>query len=439
MTQYCYIKKGFGIRTSATGYTSKQTGSFATLGAANCYDSYTDAITYNTLVSSDFICLSDASDERGAATVTYDTTVECYVLTVSDTNCDQASTGGIIGTTSAGAYDCSINSGDAYHGVDVYAGRTIYHTNAASDNLSLKKCNLYIGNFGAGYIQVNGNYRSFVYKNVSATFANAITRGIYMAGLAQTIMWDGGTITFPAASSLALLNPNGDSNIIDFRNVKVVNNDVIVQLSANANTFIGQFHNCTFPSGVTLLSGIINDNKSYLEFYNSDIGNVYNIFTGYYYTGNVLTDTGIYHSATYDGTNYYSFRAQPNTNVSIFRPLKIKVGEIVADCSTAKTFTVKIARDDSTTALTDAEVWLEVVYPDDTTTQSFAETDRNSDIWAAGTAQTSGSGWTGLTGSYKEQELAVTTTITGKNGVCEVYAYLAVDIDVYIDPVITVS
>jgi len=442
MAQYMYVKSGFGTRTSATGYTSEQTGTFTALTAANCYASIADADTYNTIATDDFIMCANDHDDRASATTTQDlgVDVQCNVLSVDANNCEVILAGAVIGTTGAANYDFTVQDGSIFHGVDVESSRYLYTKGSITEYSEYSEGSITVGTNSNGKVRLNSSYSSAKFKTVDITFSSVITSGFELSGAASRVHHNGGTIDFPVSTSLPVYMLSGDNTEVIVSNVKVLNTDEILNISSGSNKSTGKFTGCTFPSGAILFTGSINDTYSYAEFYNSDIGNVHNIFTGRYFSGNVETVVGsIYLSGTYNGTNYYSFKAKPNTNVSITRPLKIKVGEITVDTSTAKTFTVHVARDDSTTALTDTEIWSEVEYPDDTTTQNFVEHDRGSNILAAGTAQPNGSTWTGLTGSYKEQKLEVTTTNTGKNGVCSVYVYIAVDVDVYVCPKILVT
>lgn len=85
---YFYVKNSLGTRTTGGG-TTKQTGTFTALGAANVYATIQLAIT-DGASSGDFICVSDAHSYSSAAIDHDGPTSGDYlnIVSVADANCD---------------------------------------------------------------------------------------------------------------------------------------------------------------------------------------------------------------------------------------------------------------------------------------------------------------------------------------------------------------
>lgn len=220
------------------------------------------------------------------------------------------------------------------------------------------------------------------------------------------------------------------------------------RLVENNNTSISgyrqyKFTNCVLNSSTTTL--LFNNIGAEVDFIfeNIDSANtVYRRQRNNIY-GALFSETGIYRTAgASNGTTNFSDKIVSNVSaVPIFAPVRFKVASLWVDVSTAKTFTVEFAQDGTTTPLTDAEIWIEVDYPDDTTSISLCENDRLVDISGTPVNQTTSTeAWTGLSGTNVKQKCSVTTSNTGKEGPCNVWINVAkTSTTVYVDPKVDIS
>ena len=124
MANWCYVKSGFGVRTSATGFSAQESGAFnaGNLTAANCYDSIVDVITYNTLANADYIECSDLHAKSGAiGHITDSITIggePLNIRSVDDTNVALYKPGASEETTTA-ASDFTPIGPWSFYGVDI--------------------------------------------------------------------------------------------------------------------------------------------------------------------------------------------------------------------------------------------------------------------------------------------------------------------------------
>lgn len=112
---YYYIKSGFGTRTAGGGFATKQTGDFATLGAANVYASLGTALADTTPpVAGDFLLFSHLHLATTAAYLTANVPSGVTLISVSDTAIDTELAGATEETTGANGIDingsCSTRS-----------------------------------------------------------------------------------------------------------------------------------------------------------------------------------------------------------------------------------------------------------------------------------------------------------------------------------------
>jgi len=157
--------------------------------------------------------------------------------------------------------------------------------------------------------------------------------------------------------------------------------------------------------------------------------------------GELFSDTGIILDATNPDSATVSNKIVTNTNAKeFFIPARFPIIQGWADFSTAKTFDIEFVQDGTTTDLTDAEIWVEVQYPDDTTALYNVDTDRAADNQTTANQTSSSASWTGLSGTNVKQKCSVTTTQTGKQGPYQVFLCLAKpSTTVYVNPKADIS
>jgi hypothetical protein len=139
-----------------------------------------------------------------------------------------------------------------------------------------------------------------------------------------------------------------------------------------------------------------------------------------YNQGKITGTSSVYRqNGATDGVTSFSYYVTGNSTIENSNFLRFKLLDLVADTSSSKTFTIEIAQDNAATALTDMDVAMELLYSDDSTSKAHFQTTEK----VFGTPvnlSTSSVTWTGLTNPTK-QYLSITTTNTGKEGLCSVW------------------
>lgn len=207
-----------------------------------------------------------------------------------------------------------------------------------------------------------------------------------------------------------------------------------------------QYHNCILNSNTTNFKYDSDDfygNKEYLEVVNCSSTDAKTQYFRETPTGIVESDTTVYRvGGAQVRSTPISQNARTSTSITDFyRPHRFLLSHIMLDTSSAKTVTAEFARNDSTTPLTDAEVWLEIEYDDGTSTIAVVDSGRVADITTTPTNQpTSVETWAGLGGTSITQKCSVTTTVTGSNSVARIWFCVApLSTALYVCPKVEVS
>jgi|WetSurSiteA1Bulk_404760.scaffolds.fasta_scaffold20523_2 hypothetical protein len=163
-----------------------------------------------------------------------------------------------------------------------------------------------------------------------------------------------------------------------------------------------------------------------------------------------VSDTSVYLSsgAVDQYGNNFSYKlvtpsenSTPYADINLFKSPRLKLCEIVCDTSSTKTFTIEIAQPSGSTVFKANELYIEAMYPDDTSYKgNFITTRESLSFSATGTTlPTSSATWTGITSPVK-QYLTLTTTTTGREGLVSFWVYVyRPGSTVYIDPEVTVT
>jgi hypothetical protein len=217
----------------------------------------------------------------------------------------------------------------------------------------------------------------------------------------------------------------------------------IVNLSSASITSQMNIINCKLGTSVSILSSTVGSCSTYLHMDNSDSADTNYRMEHYGYYGSIKAETvKVRSGGASDGTTALSWNMTSLSSASFVTPLASPQFSIWNDTTgSSKTVTVEILHD-SVTALTDADIWLEVEemgtsgYP-----ISTIQSDRAANILATPANQDASSAtWTttGLTNPNK-QYLQVTFT-PAKKGFFQARVMLAeASKTVYIDPLMTVA
>jgi len=185
--KYFYIKNGFGTRTTGGGFTSKQTGSFATLGAASVYSGVTSCLADTAPpVAGDFMVFSNSHAFSNAGALTYTIPGGVFLVSVDDANCDTYSAGASETTTGANPL--------RWDGSFYMRGLTLSSGTTGTTNLSL--------GLNAGPAQV---YKDCKLRLGSSNGASRIAIGTSTAQAGQHVRFINTTVRF-AASGQSVTN-----------------------------------------------------------------------------------------------------------------------------------------------------------------------------------------------------------------------------------------
>lgn len=283
------------------------------------------------------------------------------------------------------------------------------------------------------------------WRNCGLHFGNA------SAGISQyhpIFRWIGGSILSGGTAITTLFKAGGSPN----HRYATVENVDLANLASNCNLVnVGTigcdivFRNCKLPASwsgaLTTGTPVVNTN---VEMYNCDAGDTNYKLWIERYEGTIRDETTIVRSGgASDGTTPVA-RKMTTRSAAVF-PYHVlrspEIGDWIESVGSSKTMTVEIIHD-STTALTDKEVWLEVYYLG---TSGFPlgslASDAAATIVATGANQTASSvTWTttGLTNPNK-QKLDVTFTPQEKGWYIARVCLAKPSYTIYFDPLPTVT
>lgn len=206
--------------------------------------------------------------------------------------------------------------------------------------------------------------------------------------------------------------------------------------------------NASPPALIT--SGISPERGAHILMDIADNGNTVYKFRREYQYGYAQDETTkvITGKALYDGTNEFTVKMVSRTTptATFYDPWRYHLTTLREDgFAASRTYTVHIAQDHASVqpdALDNDEIWLEVVYPDDSTAQYNIKTDKIATPTTTPVAQTTSTEtWEGLLSTTRLQELSVQIDAAdGKNGPVEIWVCLAKESKtVYVCPEVYIS
>lgn len=449
---YYYVKSG-GTGTGNTGrFTSKQTGSFTTMGSTVYYPTITAALAATTPpISGDFILESNSSSNSAAGfTFTLPTGTGIFIESVSDTACDTYSAGAAYSTTggnvtifdnngyikgfnftSTGAL--RMGNSNSLSGVQVYelcnfiasgAGGTptvnmgVFSTSLAGAKVIWKNCNLKFGGAAGGFIMAQADFQ-----------------------------WLGGSITAGSTAITGALfqgatgyNCNILVTAVDYTNLGVA--AYFFDATSSPGTYRGVLYDCQLPTSWT---GVLVKNATAkgqrFEMYNCDNGNTnYKIWIEDY-QGTLRDETSKYLTAgETDGTTHIAWKITTNANASpasggFWTP----PCAILYTSTGSKTATYELLTDGQ---LSDQDVLLSSVYMGSASFPLGTYVDTNSDFLAGSANLTAGVGtgsWnsTAGIGSPTSSKVASTFTVNQKGFAIERIVVTKPSITLYVNPATT--
>lgn len=432
---FYYVKTGGTATGDAGRYATKQTGSFATLGAAGYYDNLMAALTATTApIGGDFILMSHLHDYVAPAShidLSLTNSEPVGVFSVNDSN---------IAQYQAGAKETTASNSDL---------RTI-----GSTAMTFEGVGFVIGD----QLDMNTGNSVLAFNNCPITFNSTVdlfrvdTDGCVLELNNCSVLWD-----FTGTVDKALIIRGGSDVYLNNVDFSVTNGSIdalISETTANGGATL-KARGCDFSpiTGYILeIGGVFqNDDTFIVELMGCKLSpsltgySQFDFVTGgqtllitnsaatsaaaehqYYFktwAGDVQDDTQIYRdeSTPFPSGTKASLKATTLSNAGIGKPLVFDAPSRYADLSNVASDTIRIYFA-STTVLTDAEVWAEVSYPDGVNKHVYnTVSNRATDILSEGTTHTSDvvstwmDGALSLTG-YNEYYMDIDTSVDSGTG-----------------------
>lgn len=267
----------------------------------------------------------------------------------------------------------------------------------------------------------------------------------------SSFMWRGGTLT---GNIDKLINFFGEGPSVEIIGVDLsaMVGGTILNIDETDERFYaclkGIKLNATPPALIT--AGISPERGSEILMDIADNGNTVYKFRREYQYGYAQDETSkvITGKALYDGTNEFAVKmvSRATPTCSFYDPWRYYLTTLRETGFAAnRTYTIHFAQDHASVqpdALDNDEIWIEVVYPDDSTAQFNIANDKIVTPTTTPAAQTTSTeSWEGLAATTRLQELAVTiNSADGKNGPIEIWVCMAkADTTIYACPEVYVS
>lgn len=305
---------------------------------------------------------------------------------------------------------------------------------------------------GADYINVGPYDKSrWVMINSDIDMSAPSAGEIQITG-PVSFLWRGGTYTGDRDNVfyMSIDGPHLEVIGVDFSSVIGGN---LIKLADdaddNANAYLkGIKLNASAPTLIT--AGVSPERASKFIMDIADNGNTVYKFRREYQYGYAQDETTkvITGKALYDGTNEFTAKmvSRATPTPTFYDPWRYHLTTLrETGFAASRTYTVHIAQDHASVqpgALNNDEIWLEVVYPDDSTAQYNIKTDKIATPTTTPAAQTTSTeSWEGLAATTRLQELSVQIDAAdGKNGPVEIWVGLAKESKtVYVCPEVYVS
>ncbi len=410
---YYYVKSGGTATGDAGRYASQQTGSFATLGAANYYNDIQDAIDNSTTspVAGDFINVSDLHVDSVATSIIYTGTVAnpYYIVSVDDSTIENSRTSGNFAEEENTANSDIAIKQSFISGVSLISADAIIFSGA---NI-LHDCKLTVpGNTDETVdLSTDGSSVNLVNTAIHCNDAGAKPFTIDQGG---TIAMTGGSIQTTAGSVTNLTNggftAGGGALLIEGADLSVVTGTLIANVGSNVpadHAIDVKINLCKLAAGVAFTNEVFKSyNQRALFTRCSDSSTAaehqYHLHA---FGGDVDDDSTIRRAddpAFEDSGTTISYKIVTNSDASLGSPLWFDFPNTIwAALSAGATDTLRI-HVASTATLTDKDIYVEVSYPDGTNKQTPnrvcsapATVGGTLDLMATGTTLTtdSGSDW----------------------------------------------
>jgi len=431
-----YLVKDDGTATGDAGrYATQQTGSFATIGVSGYYATIAAALGATTVpAGTDSIQCSDAhaQDYGASQTLAFPTTSGVSVMSVSDTNIDQYS---------SGASDSTTTGSMTINGSVSMSGMTI--SSAGNQNMGNGTYQEYYEcSFSMDRWTSSGGTFSRIYLWNCDVGLDVGAASSFILFRASRFEMDGGSISTGLASINRAFDLTFDCTIqltgVDL--TACANNVFEDSETSTTRNWDVTFNNCELRSGCAITDQTVNCRGQIVRAFNTSATSADSEHQFYVddWAGVAedQDDTGIFRNESQafpDGTQA-SIKVVTNADASINAPFIFDLPARFIDLTSASSDVVRLFfAVVNTETLTDTNVWAELIYPDGTNKQQYNRvSNRNADFLAAGTEHTDDSassnwrdGGSALTGHNEYRMDLDTTGDAGAIGVPIVRIYIA--------------
>jgi hypothetical protein len=441
MARFFYVKSGFGTLAAAPAATTQLTGPFSSMTASQVYPTFYDVEVYNTFLVDDVVCISDAHVDAETTNRTFVTKEGVLILSVDDANCEQYSSGAVLGNSSNWLFSGS--GGDYTMSI---AGLN-FSGNAFQNSFNSSRIHIYECEFDMNMIGIwlSGSGSGFVVDK--CTFIGAA--GDYLLNMAssndvQLRRISAGVGHVKSTKLLQIGTTNGvySLRISDTDIASLVADSSTLLDVYNINHLLCTIERCKLPASFTVV-GSLASKPAEINMTECDTGDGYHYFYFENKFGVVEEDTTTYLNATYDGTNGFSASMESSANCSTTLPLRYKLLTIpTQDLTSGATYEVEFT---CANTLTDSDFYIEVEHQDNTDQAlGVIASSKNADIFlpaGGGTEHsTSSASWTSpATNKYKDS-VTIGSLANVDNSNVTVYAVLTKPSEtVNVDPAVTVT
>lgn len=312
-----------------------------------------------------------------------------------------------------------------------------------------EKCKLELNETAGDYFQVGEDNTALKLIDTDVAFVDSGAR--LQLRSPSSFIWRGGILTGNVDSLIDIYLEGPSVEIIGVDLSAMVGGTIIEIIETDERfraVLKGIKLNATPPALIT--AGISPERGSEIIMDIADNGNTIYKFRREYQYGYAQDETSkvITGKALYDGTNEFTVKmvSRATPTPTFYDPWRYHLTTLRETGFAAnRTYTVHIAQDHASVqpdALENDEIWLEVVYPDDSTAKYNITNDKIATPTTTPAAQTTSTeSWEGLAATTRLQELAVTVnSADGKNGPVEIWVCLAKESKtVYVCPEVYIS
>lgn len=377
---YFYVKSGgtAAAATDAGRYASQQSGSFASLGAANYYGKLADAFAAATPpAGGDFVCISDSHSYSSTTAVSLSISGSslspCTITTVSDSNCNVAAIASAAQESVTGGTSDILLTGNSVnyflYGLwlksddDINIANTSGQCNLAVNctfQMTAANDSFFAGGDGTACKLIDCTVMADVVYHYNGAIVNYVGGSVVdgaggtLTALNNAPFFGGGTVSsYEGTDCTQCLSLIGTSNT-----------------GTNNDTFRMKLSRCKLYSSVAFVeAGDTLERGDLLEVYQSgsDSSAEYQF---YYRDGECIAeeDTAFYRNSSYAfpiSGQKISIKVSTNAHVGPLMPFVIPLPLTYMDLTNSGSDALKF-HILSSSSLTDADVFIELVYPDGT-------------------------------------------------------------------------